>query len=153
MANTYVQLYVQIIFAVSGRQNLIIEPFREELQRYMAGIIQQKEQKLFSIYCNPDHTHVFLSMKPDKSVSAIANDIKSNASSFIKRNFGLKNFSWQSGYGAFSYHKSQAPTIADYVSNQFEHHKEITFKEEYLGLLDECGIQYDPRYLFTFETM
>lgn len=150
MANTYVQLYFQIIFAVSGKQSLIIEPFREELQMYMSGIIHQKGQKLFSIYCNPDHTHIFLSMKPDKSVSSIVNEIKSNSSSFIKSKFGLRNFSWQSGFGAFSYHKSQAPAVADYVSNQYEHHKIITFQEEFLGLLREFGVEYDPRYLFAF---
>lgn len=150
MANTYVQLYIQIIFAVTGRQNLIIEPFRDELQMYMSGIINQKKQKLYSIYCNPDHTHVFVSMQPDKSVSSLVNDIKSNSSSFIKERFGLKDFSWQNGFGAFSYSKSQAPAVADYIDNQFEHHKKISFKEEYTGLLKEFGIVYDPKYLFDF---
>ena len=150
MANTYAQLYVQMIFAVTNRQNLIIEPFREELQKYMKGIVEQKNQKLFAIYCNPDHTHVFASMKPDKSVASLVNDLKSNSSSFIKKRFGLNNFSWQSGYGAFSYSKSQVPVVADYVNNQFEHHKIITFREEFLGLLDEFEINYDEKYLFTF---
>ncbi|MGZ8551140.1 MAG: IS200/IS605 family transposase [Chitinophagaceae bacterium] len=150
MANTYAQLYIQMVFAVTGRQSLIIEPFREELQKYMKGIIQQKKQKLFAIYCNPDHTHVFVSMKPDKSVASLVNDLKSNSSSFIKDRFGLRNFSWQTGYGAFSYSKSQVPLVAEYVNNQFEQHKVLSFKDEYLGLLSEFEIEYDEKYLFTF---
>lgn len=128
----------------------MIEPYREELQKYINGIILQKQQKLFAIYCNPDHAHVLVSMKPDKSVASLVNDIKSNSSSFIKERFGLKDFSWQSGYGAFSYGKSQVPAVADYVNNQFEHHKIITFREEFLGLLSEFGIDYDEKYLFAF---
>ncbi len=151
MANTYTELFVQMIFAVTNRQNLIIEPYREELQKYMTGIVSQKNQKLISIYCNPDHTHVFASMKPDKSVASLVNDLKSNSSSFIKERFGLNNFSWQSGYGAFSYSKSQVPAVADYVNNQFEHHKIITFQQEFSGLLAEFGIDYDEKYMFTFD--
>ncbi len=84
MPNTYSQLYVQIVFAVKGRQCFINESFREELQKYIAGIIENKKQKLFAIYCMPDHVHILVSMKPALAVSDLVRDIKANSSSFIK---------------------------------------------------------------------
>jgi putative transposase len=151
MANTYSQLYIQIVFAVSGRQHFIKESFREELQMYMTGIINEKKQKLYAIYCMPDHSHIFLSMKPDISIVDLTRDIKSNSSSFLKeRKFVPETFSWQSGYGTFSYSKSQAPAVVDYILNQPIHHRKKTFKQEYLEFLEKFGIEYDEKYLFEF---
>lgn len=132
MANTYQQLYIQIVFAVKGRYNFIKESFREELQKYMAGIIDAKKQKLYSIYCMPDHTHILVSMLPGISVSKLTGEIKSNSSRFLKEKGFLKNFDWQDGFGAFSYSKSQAPKVVNYILNQPEHHRKQTFREEYL---------------------
>ena len=87
MPNTYSQLYIQIVFAVKGRQAFIKEKFREELQKYISGIIAEKKQKLYAIYCMPDHTHILVSMKPDIAISDLVRDIKSNSSSnfiFVK---------------------------------------------------------------------
>jgi REP element-mobilizing transposase RayT len=151
MANTYSQIYIQIVFAVQGRQCFIKESFREELQKYMAGIIANKKQKLYAIYCMPDHTHILVSMKPDLAISDLARDIKANSSSFIK---GIKSannsFSWQEGFGAFSYSKSQAKDVVNYILTQTEHHKKTTFKEEYLKLLNDYEIEYNEKYLFEF---
>ena len=113
MANTYSQIYIQIVFAVKGRQNFIKETFREELQKYMTGIITNKKQKLYAIYCMPDHTHILVSIKPDVSISDLVRDIKANSSSFIKeKNLVSNSFSRQEGFGAFSYSKSQAPDLS-----------------------------------------
>lgn len=151
MPNTYSQLYVQIIFAVQGRNHFITESIREEVQKYMAGIIGAKQQKLFSIYCMPDHTHIFLSQQPNICVSDITRDIKANSSNWIKNRFHfLETFSWQEGFGAFSYSKSQAPKVNNYVLNQKEHHKKKTFKQEYLGFLKAFDVEYDTKYLFEF---
>ena len=150
MPNTYTQLYIQMVFAVKYRQNFILEPSREPVQKYISGIIRNKNQKLYAIDCRPDHAHIFISMNPDKSISSLVNDIKSNSSRFIKNELGIVNFSWQTGFGAFSYSKSQAPIIVNYINHQFEHHKNQTFREEYLGLLKEFGVEYDSRYLFEF---
>jgi putative transposase len=147
MPNTYTQIYIQIVFAVKGREHFIKEPFREELQKYMTGIVNNKKQKPYAIHCMPDHTHLFVSMKADLSISDLTRDIKSNSSSFLKdRKFVPDLFSWQTGFGAFSYSKSQAPEVL----NQPEHHKKKTFRQEYLEFLEKFEIDYNPTYLFEF---
>ncbi|MEO7307281.1 MAG: IS200/IS605 family transposase, partial [Ferruginibacter sp.] len=103
MPNTYSQLYIQIVFAVKGRKASIRQDFREELQKYIAGIIAEKKQKLYAIYCMPDHTHILVSIKPDIAISDLVRDIKANSSSFVKEKGFVHDFSWQSGFGAFSY--------------------------------------------------
>ena len=151
MANTYSQLYVQIVFAVQGRQCFIKESFREELQKYMSGIIAEKKQKLYAIYCMPDHTHILVSMSPGLAVSDLVRDIKANSSGFFKgKKFVTGEFSWQEGFGAFSYHKTQAKAVVDYILHQPEHHKKKTFKEEYLAFLEEYKIEYNDKYLFEY---
>jgi len=150
MANTYQQLYIQIVFAVKGRYNFIKEPFREELQKYIAGIVNAKKQKLYSIYCMPDHTHLLVSINPDISVSKLTGEIKSNSSRFLKEKGFLNKFDWQDGFGAFSYSKSQAPKVVNYILNQPGHHKKQTFREEYIQFLDIFEIEYDNRFLFEF---
>jgi REP element-mobilizing transposase RayT len=149
--NTYSQIYIQIVFAVKGRQNLIKETFREELQKYMTGIITNKKQKLYAIYCMPDHTHILVSIKPDVSISDLVRDIKANSSSFVKeKNLVSNSFRWQEGFGAFSYSKSQAPVLVRYILNQPEHHHKKTFREEYLDFLNQFEIEYHEKYLFEF---
>jgi putative transposase len=150
MPNTYSQLYIQIVFAVKGRQNFIKEPFRVELQKYISGIIAEKKQKLYAIYCMPDHTHILVSLKPDIAISHLVGTIKSNSSSFIKDKNFEKNFSWQEGFGAFSYSKSQSQNVVNYILNQPQHHKKKTFKNEYLEFLKKFEIEYDEKYLFEF---
>ena len=147
MANTYSQLYVQIVFAVKGRENLIKEEMREEVQKYISGILREKNQKLLSIYCMPDHVHILTGIKPDISISDLVRDIKTNSSSFIKTKSKL-NFHWQTGFGAFSYSKSQIRTVADYIDSQPLHHKNKSFRDEYLELLKEFEINYDEKYVF-----
>jgi len=151
MPNTYSQIYVQIVFAVKGRECFIKESFREELQKYISGIINNKKQKLYAIYCMPDHTHLFVSLKPDVKISDLVRDIKSNSSAFLKeRKLAISTFSWQEGYGVFSYSKSQAQKVVSYILNQPVHHKKESFKNEYLKFLTKFGIEYDERYLFEF---
>jgi putative transposase len=150
MANTYSQLYTQIVFAVQGRQSFIKESFREELQKYISGIIAEQKQKLYAIYCMPDHTHILVSMKPNLCISDLTRDIKSNSSSFIKNKGWVNNFKWQEGFGAFSYHKSQAKVVTEYILNQPEHHSKKTFQQEYLAFLEEFAVDYGSKYLFEF---
>jgi len=150
MANTYSQIYIQIVFAVQGRKNFIKESFREELQKFMSGIINNKKQKLYAIYCMPDHTHIFVSMQPDVAISDLVRDIKANSSSFLKRKKFTNTFNWQEGFGAFSYSKSQASTVVNYVLNQPKHHRKKTFKQEYLDFLNKFGVEYEEKYLFEF---
>lgn len=149
MANTYTQIYVQIVFAVKGRENLISEKFRVELEKYMTGIVRNNNSKLLAIYCNPDHTHVLIGLHPAVSISTITGDIKASSSKWINDNKKIAgHFNWQDGFGAFTYSKSQIGDVSNYILNQAEHHKKRSFKEEYLSILDKLEIEYDERYLF-----
>ena len=149
MANTYTQLYVQIVFAVQGKQNLIHESIREKIEKYMCGIISNNQSKPISIYCNPDHVHILIGLQPSISIANMARDIKASSSKWINENRWIKGqFRWQEGYGAFSYSKSQIDSVAKYILNQAEHHKKKSFKEEYLNILQTLDIKYDDRYLF-----
>jgi len=151
MPNTYTQLYIQFIFAVQHRDALIKESFREELQKYMTGIAQDKKHKLLSIYAMPDHAHVLVGLNPVQSISSLASDLKSNSSKWINENRKSKfHFNWQEGYGAFSYNKEMMYVVANYIQHQKEHHKKKTFKEEYLSLLHEFDVEYNSDYLFDF---
>ena len=151
MPNTYSQLYIQIVFAVKGRQNFIIEEMREETQKYMSGIIAANKQKLYAIYCMSDHTHILVSIQPSIAISDLVRDIKANSSSWIKNKFhNLSSFAWQEGFGAFSYSKSQSQQVVNYILNQPEHHKKKTFKEEYIEFLNAFEIEFDNKYLFEF---
>ncbi len=149
MPNTYTQIYIQIVFAVKGRQNLIAKQNREELQKYITGIAQNREQKMLSIFVMPDHTHLLVGLKPNIAISDLVRDIKAGSSKFINdSNWINGKFNWQEGFGAFSYSKSQIDSVIKYIKNQEEHHKKQTFKEEYIAFLRKFEIEYDEKYLF-----
>lgn len=149
MPRTYTQLYVQIVFAVQGRQNLISEKFRATLEKYICGIVSNNKSKPLAIYCNPDHTHILIGLHPTFSVAEMARDIKANSSKWINDNkLIIGRFNWQEGYGAFSYAKSQIDKVAKYIINQPEHHKRSTFREEYLKILRKSEIEFNEQYLF-----
>ncbi len=149
MPNTYTQIYIQIVFAVKGRENLVSKKNREELHKYIAGIIQNREQKLLSVFCMPDHIHVLIGLKPSCSISDLVRDIKAGSSNFINQQKWIKGkFSWQEGFGAFSYSKSQIDAVINYILSQEEHHHKTSFKEEYIDFLNKFEIEYDDKYLF-----
>lgn len=149
MPNTYTQIYIHIVFTVKGRENLIAEIHREELQKYITGIVQNREHKMLAIYCMPDHVHIFIGMKPIMGVSDLVREIKAISSKFINDKRWVKGkFSWQEGYGAFSYAHSQLDNVIQYINNQKEHHRAKAFKEEYPDLLAKFSVEYDNKYLF-----
>ncbi len=149
MANTYTQIFIHLIFSVQGRQNLIPEKYREELQKYITGIVQNREQKLLSIYCMPDHSHLLISLNSTISISELIRDVKAASSKFINQNrWIVGKFNWQEGYGAFSYSRSQIDKVIKYINNQEKHHKKRTFKEEYIDLLKKFQTEYKDEYLF-----
>lgn len=149
MANTYSQVYLHIVFAVKGRQNLIRAEIREELYKYITGIVTNRDQKLLSIFCMPDHTHLLVGLKPSISISDLVRDIKAGSSKFINDKKLIKGkFSWQEGFGVFSYSRSQIDTVIKYIQNQEKHHHKKTFKEEYIELLEKFAVEYDESYLF-----
>ncbi|MES2239962.1 MAG: IS200/IS605 family transposase [Bacteroidota bacterium] len=149
MANTYSQIYIQIVFAVKRRENLIAKENREELHKFITGIVSNREQKLLAIFAMPDHVHLLVGMKPNISISDLVRDIKAGSSKFINDSKWINGkFNWQEGYGAFSYSKSNIDTVVKYILNQEEHHKKNTFKNEYLEFLEKFEIEYDTKYLF-----
>jgi REP element-mobilizing transposase RayT len=149
MANTYSQLYIHSVLVVKGRENLLQKPWRDEIFRYMAGIINDKGQKPIIINGVTDHVHLFIGIQPSMRLSDLMRDIKSSTTNFINEKRFIKGmFSWQEGYGAFSYSRSQLDQVYQYILKQEEHHHNRTFKEEYLGLLQKFEIDYDDKYLF-----
>lgn len=149
MANTYTQLYVQFVFTVKGRENLVKETFRDELEKIICGIVTNHKCKTYAIYCNPDHTHLFVGMHPNIAPSKLMEQVKSGSSNWLndKKYLPFK-FSWQDGFGAFTYSKSHINNVVQYVLNQPEHHKKQTFKEEYLLFLEKFEVDYNEKYLF-----
>ena len=151
MANTYTQIYIHVIFAVKGRENLISKNWKVELYKYITGIVRENEQKLYIINGMPDHIHILLSLTPSINISDLVRDIKSGSSGWInKRNFVKGKFNWQAGFGAFSYSQSQLPRVINYIKNQEEHHRIKTFQEEYKKILDEFEVEHEDKYLFDY---
>lgn len=149
MPNTFTQIYIHIVFAVKGRQNLIQKIWEDELHKYICGIANSKEQKVYAIGGVGDHIHLLVSIKPDISISDLVRDIKANSSRWInERRFVMNKFQWQEGYGAFSYSKSQLDSVIAYINNQEQHHKTKSFKEEYIELLQKYNVEHDEKYLF-----
>ncbi len=148
MANTYTQIRIHIIFSTKNRKPLILDVHREEIERYMTGIVGALNQKLLAIYCMPDHAHLLVGLKPDISVSEFVQKLKANSSKFINQKEWMHyDFAWQKGFGAFSYSKSQTKQVVDYILNQKEHHKKKSFKEEYHDFLERFEVDYDPKYM------
>ena len=149
MAGTFSQLYIQTVFAVKGRENLIDKKWRDELCKYISGIIKGKNQKSIIVNGVSDHIHCFVGLKPSMSISDLMRDVKNNSSKFINdKGFVKGKFSWQEGYGAFSYSHSQIEQVYNYILNQELHHHKKTFKEEYLEFLTKYEIDYKTEYLF-----
>ena len=149
MANTYTKIYIHTVFAVANRSSLIKDSWKEELHKYISGIIQNNKHKLIAINSMPDHVHIFIGMKPIQSVSDLLQDIKDSSSKWInERKFVRGKFNWQAGYGAFSYSHSQIDRVVKYIQRQLQHHKKKTFRQEYIEFLDKYNVPYDERYIF-----
>ena len=151
MPNTYTQLLTQLVFAVKGRQNLIEEPSREKIEKFICGTATTRKHKPLAIYCMPDHLHFLVGLSPDQSISDMVKEIKMSSNDFINNGHLTKQkFYWQEGFGAFSYSRSALDNVVKYILNQKEHHKKKTFREEYLDYLQKFEIAYEEKYLFEF---
>jgi REP element-mobilizing transposase RayT len=151
MAGTYSQIYLQVVFAVKGRENLIAPSWKEALHKYISGIVTAKEQKSIIVNGMPDHIHAFVGLKPSMRISDLVRDMKNNSSKFINESgFIRSRFSWQEGYGVFSYSRSHIDRVYNYILNQEEHHRKKTFQREYLDFLREHDIDFNEKYVFEF---
>lgn len=151
MANTFSQIYIQTVFAVSNRESLIKPAFKEEVYKYITGIVRNQGQKLIAINGIADHIHILIGLKPSMALADLMRDVKADSANFINKKKWLHGrFSWQDGYGAFSYGHSQLDTVVRYIQNQEKHHRRRTFKHEYLALLRKFDIAFDAKYVFDF---
>ena len=149
MANTYSRIYLQVVFAVKGRKSLIQCEWKDELYKYICGVVNGKKEKVYAIGGVSDHIHILISIKPSSIISDLVRDIKCNSSKWInERQYVIDKFQWQEGFGAFSYTHWHLDTIINYINNQEEHHKKKSFKNEYLEFLEQFYIEYDEKYLF-----
>src|SRR5437899_5936710 len=149
MANTYTQIYLHVVFAVSGRACVIRADRKEELQKYITGSVTQRKQKLIAINCMPDHTHILLGLKPNEAPSDLIGRIKTGSSNHIneQRWIGCR-FSWQEGFGAFSVSHSHISAAINYIRNQEIYHRRKSFQQEYLEFLERHKVTYDECLVF-----
>jgi len=149
VAATFTNLLYHIVFSTKHRQSLIQLPLRDELYKYIGGIIRGQKGTLLEIGGMPDHIHLGVRFKADHSVAEMLRLIKCNSSKWAnERPERAEEFNWQSGYAAFTVSESQLPAVRNYVRNQEEHHRRRTFQEEFLELLKKHGIEYDERYVW-----
>lgn len=149
MANTYTQLYFHVVFAVKGRRNHIAKSWKDELYKYISGIISNKNQKLMIINGIPNHVHLLIGTKPNCNLSDLIRDIKANSSRWINEKKLIKGkFEWQTGFGAFTVSQSGVNNVINYIKNQEKHHSKKSFKEEYIDFLKAYQIDYKSEYIF-----
>lgn len=151
MPNTYTQLYIQFVFAVKYRQSLIQKEWKNELYKYITGIVQNNKSKMLAINGMTDHIHIFVGYKPSVPIPDLIKDIKVASSLWINEKKLVKQkFNWQEGYGAFSYRLRDIDEICKYIQNQESHHQKRTFREEYINLLKDFDLEFEEKYLFEF---
>jgi putative transposase len=149
MPNTYTKIYIQFVFVVKYRDNHIQKHWKDELYKYITGITQNNGHKVIAINGMPDHVHLLVRFNPIQSLSELMRDVKASSSKWInERKFSKRKFSWQEGFGAFSYHESLLSIVTDYIAHQEEHHRKKSFRQEYLDLLKEFDVDFNPAYIF-----
>ena len=148
MANTYTQIHIQAVFAVQDRMSLVSGKWKDELYKYITGIIQSYDHKVLQINGMPDHIHILFGMRPTQSLSDLMQVVKQDSSKWVNNRGSVRGkFSWQSGYGAFSYSKKELVPVIRYIQNQEQHHKSESFEKEYQSLLKDFEVEYDDRYV------
>ena len=144
-------IHIQTVFPVSNRQSLIKPEFKEELYKYITGIVRNQKQKLIAINGVADHVHLLIGLRPAMALADLVREIKADSSNFInEKKWVHGRFSWQEGYEAFSYGHSQLDTVIRYIQNQEQHHQRSSFKNEYLTLLRKFDIAFEEKYVFKF---
>jgi len=150
MANTFTQIHIHAVFAVQNRISLINQSWQARLYNYIIAIIQKHGHKVLSIGGMPDHIHILFGFRPTQALSELIQEVKRDSSEWINKEKLIRGrFSWQEGYGAFSYSKSHISKVANYIETQEKHHKKKSFLEEYKKILQDFDLEYDERYIFT----
>ena len=151
MANTYTQIYIHLVFSPYKRDALIGKEWKDELEKYITGIVQNNGHKLLAIGSRPDHIHIFIGYNVNQLITELVENIKTSSNAWIKeKRLSKFKFGWQRGYGGFSYSQSQKETVINYILHQDEHHEKFSFKKEYLDILNKNEIEFKDEYLFEF---
>jgi putative transposase len=151
MPNTFTQITIHAVFAVKHRENFITKDWRDNLHKYIAGIISNKGGKSLAVGGWKDHVHILFGLPATASIADFMSAVKANSSKWVNEQQFIKGkFQWQEGYAAFSYAKSQRDIVINYIINQEEHHRTKSFKEEYLKMLTDFEMEYQEQYLFEF---
>ena len=151
MANTYTQIYIHLVFSPYKRDALIGKNWKDELEKYITGIVQNNGHKLLAIGSRPDHVHIFIGYNVNQLIPDLVEKIKTSSNAWIKENkFSKFKFGWQRGYGGFSHSQSQIDNVVNYILGQDEHHRKKSFKNEYLEILNKNEIEFKDEYLFEF---
>jgi putative transposase len=146
MSHSFIQVYIHAVFSTKDRRKIISKEIRPQLWSFMAGICRNKGMKPLAINGMDDHAHVLFNMQPDLSVAQAVGMIKANSSRWMKQH--QTGFAWQEGYGAFTVSLEDTAAVARYIRNQEEHHRTVTFEQEFLILLEMNGIKFDPKEVF-----
>lgn len=151
MANTYTQCYVHLVFSPKHREALIHKNWRDQLEKYITGIVQTRKHKLLGIAAMPDHIHIFIGYYLSDLIPDLVENIKTSSNAWInKEKLSASKFDWQKGYGAFTHSRSQLDTVVKYIRNQEVHHQKKSFKEEYFAILKKNQVDYKEEYVFEF---
>lgn len=149
MANTYTQIFYHIVFAVKRRENLISPVWKDNLYKYISGVITNQNQKLYIINGMPDHVHILVSCGPTVTLSNLVKEIKEHSTKYINgEGFVVGKFNWQEGFGAFSVSFRNVEQVVNYIKDQEKHHEVKSFKDEYLEFLKEQNIDFEEKYIF-----
>ena len=145
MSHSYSNNYVHAIYSTKNRENLIPTEFEKRIYSFIASIAREHKIPLLAAGGMPNHSHLLFLLPATISLATAINTFKTNSSRFMHER-GLA-FQWQDGYGAFSVSPSQLDKVTAYIRNQREHHKKVTFEQEFLALLKKAGVPYDPKYV------
>lgn len=149
MANTFSQIYIHLVFAVKNREALIPAMIRPRIHAYIGGIVRELGHTPIAVGGTDNHVHVLIGYNITKLIPDLMREVKSSTTNFINSNHLIPfKFGWQRGYACFSYSHSHIPKVVEYIKNQVEHHKSMTFIDELKRELDLRGIDYDMQYLF-----
>ena len=148
MSSTHVSLFYQLVFSTKNRTKSVLQPWRDRLHAYLGGIVRSMGGMALEVGGTQDHVHMLVSLAATHTIATVLKGVKSSSSQWVHQDIGSRRFDWQDGYGAFSVSRSQVETIRKYIRNQAEHHRHLTFQEEYVKMLSEEGIEFDSRYLW-----
>ena len=149
MSQTYCCNYYHIVYSTKHRQPLIAPDWQSRLWEYLGGIVNNHKGRPYQIGGVADHVHLLISLHQSVAISDFVRDLKAASSSWIHDVIGIPDLWWQGGYGSFTVSHSMTQTVAEYIHNQAEHHKTMTFEDELRRLLERHGVEFDERYFLS----